>query len=337
MAHVVVIGAGLSGCTVACTLADRGVDVTLVEKTGRIGGRVSSYGCKAVERCQNCGVCLTSGLWKKTADHKSIRIIKNTVVQDISGQPGSFSIKITGGKENKYIKGIDTIVVSTGFDDLPGGISSHLHINNAEDIGEQGLMTGTQLEELLLKRTRSVLFEKRPESIAFIQCLGSRDKSEGGLYCSRVCCSYSTRTAKLIRSYYPECKITFFYMELQNVEQGDFYNGLLELDMEFIKCRPAKITGGDPLIVEYDDPAEGIKSREYDIIVLSNGIYACTDNGRHAEICGLGQDSNGFLRMADTGTGVYAAGCAKGPMKIDEAYADAVAIAGKILGEAGGK
>ena len=40
MAHVLVIGAGVSGCTAAYTLADRGVEVTLVEKANNIGGRV---------------------------------------------------------------------------------------------------------------------------------------------------------------------------------------------------------------------------------------------------------------------------------------------------------
>jgi heterodisulfide reductase subunit A len=217
-------------------------------------------------------------------------------------------------------------VVSTGFESQSSGFSSHLHINNTK-----GIITGTELEEVMLKRTNSGLFEKTPSGVAFIQCLGSRDQNEGGLYCSRVCCSYSTRAAKVIRGYYPECNITFFYMELQNVEAGNFFEGLRELGMEFIKCRPLKITGGDPVTIEYDDPSGGSASKEFDLVVLSDGIHAGAGNDRLAEVCRLGQDKDGFLHEVDAGSGIYVTGCAKAPMKIDEAHADATEVAGKIL------
>jgi len=193
------------------------------------------------------------------------------------------------------------------------------------------------LEELMLGRTGSKLFESipgfktAPNSIAFIQCLGSRDDNEGGLYCSRVCCSYSTRAAKVIRSYYPECEIVFFYMELQNVEAGNYFAGLRELGVEFIKCRPLKISSGTPITIEYDDPALGITSREFDLVVLSDGIHASSENGRLAEVCRLAQDKDGFLRTVGADSGIYVTGCARAPMKIDDSYADALTVAGAIL------
>ena len=36
-------------------------------------------------------------------------------------------------------------------------------------------------------------------------------------YCSRVCCAYGLRLARLIRHRWPEAKVTTFYMDLQNV------------------------------------------------------------------------------------------------------------------------
>jgi len=320
---------------VACALADQGVEVTLVEKMHAIGGRIRSYGCKVAPKCQNCGVCLTGGLWSKVIDHTGIRVFTDADIEDVTGAPGNFSVRILDGSEKRTLEGIDAIVVSTGFDSQPGGLSAHLHIK-----GSAGLITGTQLEELILSRTRSKLFEVAPNSVAFIQCLGSRDENEGGLYCSRVCCSYSTRTAKVIRSYCPECEIVFFYMELQNVESGDYFAGLRELGMEFIKCRPLKITGStsvttaggsSPVVVEYDDPVAGITSREFDLVVLSDGIHAGEDNGRLAEVCRLCQDRDGFLNAVGADSGIYVTGCARAPMKIDEAYADALTVSGEIL------
>ena len=326
MSRILIIGAGVSGCAAAYTLASGGLEVILVEKTDRIGGRVRTYGCKAVEKCQNCGVCLTTGLWDKVASHHGIKIMTGSDISDVKGKPGNFCVSImnVNDQSKQHLENIDAILVSTGFDHKPNVFYAHLHIESTE-----GLMTGSALEELMLERTRTRLFDKEPESVAFIQCLGSRDKNEGGLYCSRVCCSYSTRAAKMIRSYYPDCRIVFFYMELQNVESGDFYAGLRDLGVEFINCRPSKVVGRT---VEYDDPTEGIKQKEFDLIILSDGIHAGTDNSRLAEVCGLSQDKDGFLRAMGTDSGIYVCGCARTPMKIDEAYSDAVAVASRIIG-----
>ena len=325
MSRILVIGGGLSGCTVAYRLACSNIDVTLVEKSNTIGGRVRSYGCKAVEKCQNCGVCLTGGLWDIVSKHPKIQIITNAEVKDITGGPGAFSVVVATDLTKRHIDSINAIVVSTGFESLSGGISSHLQVE-----GTTGLITGTQLEELLLRRTLTGLFDSIPRSIAFIQCPGSRDNKEGGFYCSRVCCSYSTRAAKVFRHYYPECEIVFFYMELQNVESGNYYSGLRESGIEFIKCRPSKISGGSPVTIEYDKPGVGITSKEFDLVVLSDGIHAGVDNDRLADICRLGQDKDGFLRSVGADSGVYVAGCTRAPMKIDEAYADSVAVAALI-------
>jgi len=253
----------------------------------------------------------------------------NTDILDIKGKQGWsgwYTVSVVSSQVEQTLDDIKAIIVSTGFDSQTDVFPAHLHIDNTD-----GLMTGSALEELLLKRTHTDLFEHAPKNVAFIQCLGSRDENEGGLYCSRVCCSYSTRAAKLIRSYYPECRIVFFYMELQNVESGDFYTGLRELGIEFIKCRPSKITGGNGISIEYDDPVAGVKTKAFDFTILSNGIHAGVDNDRIAEVCRLGIDKDGFLRSAGEDSGIYVCGCARAPMKIDEAYADAVAVANKIL------
>jgi len=329
MARILVAGAGIAGCTAAYTLAKNNVDVILIEKTGSIGGNSRGYGCKAVEKCQNCGVCLTAGLWNNVTNHPDIRIEIHSVIKDIRGNPGAFKVSITNliepNVELTYTD-IDSIIICTGFDSNMHRISSHLHVDNTT-----GIITGTQLENLMLDRSASGLFDEKPRSIAFIQCVSSRDINENGLYCSRVCCSYSTRSAKVIHKYYPDCKIVFFYMELQNVEAGDYYSGLNELGIEFIKCRPLKVSGGKPVIVEYDDPVNGIQIDEFDLVVLSNGIHADGDNEHLAEICGFDRDKDGFLHVIDESSGYYIAGCARGPVKIEEAYADAVTIAGKIL------
>jgi len=84
-------------------------------------------------------------------------------------------------------------------------------------------------------------------------------------------------------------------------------------------------------IVEYDDPSEGLRNRAFELVILSDGIHAGIDNGRLAEICKLGQDKDGFLHTVGSDSGIYVCGCARTPMKIDESYADAVTVAGRII------
>ena len=40
---------------------------------------------------------------------------------------------------------------------------------------------------------------KIPKSVAYVQCAGSRDKSIGVPYCSRVCCMYALKQAIMIK------------------------------------------------------------------------------------------------------------------------------------------
>ena len=348
MSHVLVIGAGLSGCTAAKYLADQNIKVSLIEKSDRIGGKVRSYGCKAVDKCQNCGVCLSGSLWDKVLSHPGINILFGSKLENISGKSGNFTVTLRNINitKDEVFNNITAVLICTGFESKSNRLSSHLQIEDTT-----GILTGTQLEELMFYRSKTGLFntdidyipcnmpgniqgcisDNVPSGIAFIQCTGSRDVNEGGLYCSRVCCSYSTRSAKVFRSYYPECKIVFFYMEMQNVEFGNYFTGLQELDMEFINCRPLRIKGGTPVTVEYDAPSEGIKSRTFDLVVLSDGIHACSDNDHIAEICNIGQDRDGFLQETGSTSGIFVSGCAKAPMKIDEAYADSIAAAGRVL------
>ena len=310
MSHVLIIGGGFSGCTVAHELAVCGVKATIVENTAKLGGKVRSYGCKATDKCNNCGVCLAAGLWEKIENNSNIDIFYNSKVVDLAGKKGDFTVSLSTREGMRYINNIQTIVAATGFEETSAS-RGHLSIE-----GTQRIIRGHELEKLCKDRREGAFFDRKPESVAFIQCVGSRDKNENSNYCSRVCCGYSTRAAKVIRQIYPECRITFFYMEMQAVSQGDWFRQLKEENnIEFIKCRPFKIKG------------------EFDFVVLSEGIHPPKDADITAELCGLSQDKNGFLMQRGKGNGIFVTGCAKGPAKIEEVRADSVTVAKQILGE----
>ena len=329
MTQVLVVGAGLAGCTVARELADNGMRVILAEASDEIGGKVISYGCKASDKCNNCGVCLTAGLWEGVTSNSGIEVLLSTRLIDLAQDGGKYTATLKSAGKIKTIENLAKVVVSTGFEksDLDS-FNGFVELSNTD-----GIITGSQLESLFQERTVSELFETAPESVAFVQCYGSRDYREHSMYCSKVCCAYATRAAKAIKHFYPECRVVFFYMEMQMVNQGDYYQSLLDAGIEFIKCRPVSVTGGKPATITYDDPSSGKRvSDSFGMVVLSNGIRADSHARHISEICGLGQDTAGFLRyVSPDKPGVLLVGCASGPKKIDETYAESLAVAKGIL------
>ena len=330
MMRVLVVGAGLAGCTTARELAENGVRVTLAEAADSIGGKVIQYGCKATDKCNNCGLCLTASLWEQVEQNKNIDIRLKTKLIDLMQEGDRYIAALQSADGTITSEQFDKVVVSTGF--APSSLETY---NGFVELHESaGILTGSRIEELCAERTGAGLFETPPERVAFIQCYGSRDQKEHAMYCSRVCCSYATRAAKVIKYFYPECRVVFFYMELQMVNRGDYYQSLLDAGIEFVKCRPIQVTGGKPAGVSYDDPATGKRMTEFfDWVVLSDGIRPDVAQARKiSELCGLQQDAAGFLHHVNSDKpDVRVTGCAAGPKKIAETYMESLAVARGLL------
>jgi heterodisulfide reductase subunit A2 len=329
MAHVLVIGGGLSGCTAALELANRDQLVTIIEKTGSIGGKVREFGCKSAENCKNCGICLAGGLWEAVENNSSIEIITGSRLVDVTGSKGNFSVSLKDKEGYKTLSGISSIIVSIGFKR-----STEESYGNLEFAEGGNVISGFKLEKFLSGRNREGILPEAYSRIAFIQCFGSRDIQEKASYCSRVCCAYSTRAAIALKHCYPDAKVSFFYMDFQYVEEGQYFDVLMQEGFECIKCRPVKINIGKPSKILYEDPETGaVIERDFDLIVLSEGIHPSSDTELLAELCTLGVDERGFLRQVRDGakTGIYVAGCASGPKRIEEVYTESITIARKLL------
>ncbi|MGE5614347.1 MAG: FAD-binding protein [Bacillota bacterium] len=333
IASVLIVGGGLSGCAAALEIANGGHNVIIVEKSAEIGGKVRHYGCKATIACNNCGLCLPGGLWESVENHPGINILTRSELVDLAGGRGKFTavVKKHEGGANEILTGISHIIVSIGFERASASSSAHLEFS-----GSPNIISGYRLEKYISGRGRNGLLPDVPSSVAFIQCFGSRDVQEAALYCSRVCCGYSTRTARVLKHYYPGISISFFYMDLQYVEADRYYETLVSEGFEFIRSRPVKIKAGKPAVIICEDPGTGeLVEREFDLVVLSEGIHPAADTDCIAEICMLGVNRDGFLKHVRDGseTGIYVAGCAAGPERIEEAYNESLAVAGQVLND----
>ncbi|RMF91295.1 MAG: CoB--CoM heterodisulfide reductase iron-sulfur subunit A family protein [Methanobacteriota archaeon] len=184
---------------------------------------------------------------------------------------------------------------------------------------------------------------KEPRSIAFIQCVGSRDENTN-LWCSRVCCMYAIKNARLYKEKHPETEIYIFYIDIRAFGKGyeEFYKiAQEEYGIKFFKGRPSVIYE-DPstarLILNVEDTMLGRKIEvEVDLVVLSVGMEPGQDTETIGKMLGVSRGADGFfleahpkLRPVDTLVeGVYLAGTAQGPKDIPDTVAQASGAAAR--------
>ncbi len=152
--------------------------------------------------------------------------------------------------------------------------------------------------------------DKEPESIAFVQCAGSRDEKHLE-YCSYICCMATFKQMNYIREQYPEAKIYVFYIDLRTPGKYEKFREKLMADenASFIKGKVADIVvEGDGVTVIAEDAVTGAKvQQKVDLAVLATGMQPSLAEGGAV---GVALDENGFV-LSDYDKGMIGAGCAK--------------------------
>jgi len=185
---------------------------------------------------------------------------------------------------------------------------------------------------------------KEPESIAYVQCAGSRDASLGVPYCSRVCCMYAIKQAMLLSGALPMADITIYYMDIRTFGKGyeQFYQNAKAMGVQFVKGKVAKIRQdeqGNPVVrVELIEEEGRVEERTHDMVVLSLGLVPGYDP---RPVFGVPvSKADGFVATVPSNTspcltglpGIFATGTASGPMDI----VDSIVMAGAAASAAAG-
>jgi quinone-modifying oxidoreductase subunit QmoA len=154
--------------------------------------------------------------------------------------------------------------------------------------------------------------DKEIESIAFVQCAGSRDENHLE-FCSYICCMATFKQMNYIREQYPEAKIYVFYIDLRTPGKYEKFREKLMADENatFIKGKVADINveADGTVTVIAENAVTGDKIQQtVDMAVLATGMQPeMADGGAPAA---LTLDSNGFV-LSDLEKGLIGAGCAK--------------------------
>jgi heterodisulfide reductase subunit A len=183
---------------------------------------------------------------------------------------------------------------------------------------------------------------KIPESVAFIQCVGSRSE-RGNPYCSNVCCMNTIKDSLLIKEHWPDVEIHVFYVDIRAFGKGfeDLYTRAKEEGVIFTRGLPAEIvedrkTHNLWLIGENTLQKELYKIN-VGMTILSIGIQPCHDSDTIQRLCTLSRTLDGFfmeahpkLRPVDAPTGgIFLAGCAESPKDIKDSVTQASAAAAR--------
>ncbi|OQX61118.1 MAG: 4Fe-4S ferredoxin, partial [Anaerolinea sp. 4484_236] len=138
----------------------------------------------------------------------------------------------------------DVVVMSTGFKVTPYDAKEEYGAGKFPNV-----IDGLMMERLLAPtgpygHVLRPSDGKLPDSIAYVQCAGSRDLSLGVPYCSRVCCMYAIKQAMLLAGALPLADITIYYMDIRTFgkQYEQFYQTAKAMGIEFVKAKVARIT-----------------------------------------------------------------------------------------------
>ena len=176
---------------------------------------------------------------------------------------------------------------------------------------------------------------KAPESIAFVQCAGSRDENYLP-YCSYICCMASLKQATYVRERYPEAKIYIFYIDMRapGYRYERFYENIkADENIFLIKGKVAEVNqdaGSKNVTVVAENAVTGEKVKQsVEMAVLATGMQPTAAVDKLP--ADLKFNSDGFVVNDYAAGGMFAAGCANKPMDVVSSNQNATGMALKAI------
>lgn len=343
---ILVIGGGAAGLSAALEAANNGYDVVLVEKQAELGG----YGAKLHRQTPSSYPFTTlqePTVFKKIKEvqgHPKIRVFTNAQIEKIDGQPGLLDTTLTVNGSEEIMR-VGSVVLAAGWRPYDATRLTKLGYGLSKDV-----ITNLEMEELARQGKIVRPSDGKPaNTVAFIQCAGSRDP-EHLPYCSDFCCLASLKQALYVRQQNPNALAYILYKDIRTPGQTELFYKEAQSDPGVMLTK-AEIDGialgGDGrLHITASDTLLGEKVLlEADLVVLATGLVPVTNdepvlNLAYRQGPGLPEiepyqgfaDSNFICFPYETRrTAVYAAGAVHQAMTIPMAMNDGVGAACKAI------
>ncbi len=332
--ELLVVGGGITGITAAIEASKAGYKVTLIEKENELGGWSTNLYKQA---SPNPGEIIIEPIINEKIENvkksTTITIKTNTLIKDISGEPGAFDITLLNGSEEKIRVG--AIISATGWQPYDAYKISDFGYGLIKNV-----ITNIEFERMAKENK----IDSSITNILFIQCAGSRDEKHLP-YCSNFCCITSLKQAKYIREKNPESKVFIIYNDIRTLGKYEEFYKTIQQD-EFIFLTKGKVKGieqdSDGMLVKINNTLISEKIQiKVDMVVLATGMTPSTSedlNLSYRKGKGIPQlkynfpDSHFICFPYETQrTGIYVAGTARAPMNISSSIEDAAGAALKAI------
>jgi heterodisulfide reductase subunit A2 len=330
--HIAIIGGGPAGLEAADNLQTLGYDVTILEKESTLGGKIIKWHQLFPDRMPAREVLthLTNKL------SSNVRIITNCIIKGITTSKGKYKIDFN---QDQNIDA-DAILITIGYDLFDARLKEEYGYGIYDNV-----ITSVDLEQLFNENKPVQTKQgKRPERIAFIHCVGSRDEKAGIEYCSSVCCVTGVKQAIEIKEQLPGADVMMFYMDLRM--HGRFYEDLyLEAQqkhhIQFIRGRLSEAAENPDgsLMLKADDTLAGSPIKvKADLVVLLVGFTPASGNKELSKMLNINLGTDRFFTPCDSHidtnsahvAGIFVAGTCTGPKSLEYTLADARSAALKV-------
>ena len=320
-----VIGGGVAGMAAAMSLADQSFQTVLLEKSDRLGG--NAWKVNATDQGEAIRPYLES-LIQKVEQHPNIKVLKNAQLKTAVGSVGSFVSEIQVNGEPRAVTYGVAVLATGGRESRP---DEYLY---GED---PRVVTHLEFDALLRDQPAEL---RKAQSVAFIQCVGSRDERRP--YCSRVCCTHSVKAALSLKGLNPQMNVYVLYRDMRTYgAREDLYRKARDLGVIFIRYdldrKPVVRRDGADLTIDVFDPILQMPvAIAADRLVLAAAVEA-NETRELVELYKCAINADGFLNEAHpklrpvdmSVDGLFVAGLCNYPKPLNETIAQAKAAAAR--------
>ncbi|MFQ6086446.1 MAG: FAD-dependent oxidoreductase [Candidatus Bathyarchaeia archaeon] len=244
-------------------------------------------------------------------------------------------------EEKEIVLDVGSIILAPGFEEFDPSLKSEYGYGRYPNVissieFERILSASGPYGGMVLRPSDGEI----PRSIAFIQCVGSRDAKLGSNYCSAACCMYSIKESIIAKEHAPDLQCTIFFMDVRAYgKEFDAYYSRAEEEygVRFVRSRVSRVEevpGSRNLIVKFAEDEEP-KEEEFDLVVLSIGMRPPKRAEELAKILGIELNkynfcSTGIFSPVETSRpGIYVCGAFSSPKDIPESVAQASGAAAR--------
>ncbi|MGB5412232.1 MAG: FAD-dependent oxidoreductase [Woeseiaceae bacterium] len=334
---ILILGGGPAGLAAAHSLATVGKDCVIVEKEDVLGGAPIISGYAKLVPTGEWAKDAIGGMVQRVVDDTHVTTKTGTKVTAFDGMPGNFKATLSDGESLD----VEAAILCSGFTHFDSVNKPEWGFGTFPDV-----VTTTQVEQMISSGNgvRCPSDGRKPQRVAILLCVGSRDRQIGREWCSKICCTVSANMAMEIREELPDCHVYIYYMDIRTYglyETKYYWRSQEEFKVKYIKARIAEVTSdGEKLIVKGEDTlVKRPITIPFDMVVHAIGMDPNVDNSDIASTFGINLETHGYIDVANrygamgetSRPGVFVAGAATGPETIDDSIAQGHAAAMAVL------